>query len=105
MSSPTRTWSSFDMMQQSPRASFADAAVSSSIRQKRPDAWAVHWGRQVVFMLEFTRPNDGADDWQTRTDAYKDERCRPLRDKLAALLLPGWKVETMAFFLGIRGSF
>ena len=71
---------------------------------KRPDAWAVHWGRRVVFILEFTRPNDGADDWQTRTDAYKEERYRPLRDKLAALL-PGWKVETIAFSLGIRGSF
>ena len=81
-----------------------DAALSSSIRRKRPDAWAVHWGRRVVFILEFTRPNDGADDWQTRTDAYKEERYRPLRDKLAALL-PGWKVETIAFSLGIRGSF
>jgi len=81
-----------------------DAALSSSIRRKRPDAWAVHWGRRVVFILEFTRPNDGADDWQTRTDTYKEERYRPLRDKLAALL-PGWKVETIAFSLGIRGSF
>ena len=40
-----------------------DSALTSSIRQKRPDAWAVHWGQQVVFILEFTRPNDGADDW------------------------------------------
>jgi hypothetical protein len=48
-----------------------DAALSSSIRRKRPDAWAVHRGRRVVFILEFTRPNDGADDWQTLTDAYK----------------------------------
>jgi hypothetical protein len=39
-----------------------DAALSSSIRRKRPDAWAVHWGRRVVFILEFTRTNDGADD-------------------------------------------
>ena len=45
-------------------------------------------------MLEFTRPNDRADDWQTKTDAHKEERYRPLRDKLAALL-PGWKVETV----------
>jgi hypothetical protein len=81
-----------------------DATLSSSIRRKRPDAWAVHWGHRVVFILEFTRPNDGSDDWQTRTDAYKEERYRPLRDKLA-VLLPGWKVETIAFSLGIRGSF
>jgi hypothetical protein len=80
-----------------------DAALSSSIRRKRPDAWAVHWERRVVFILEFIRPNDGEDDWQTRTDAYKEERYRPLRDKLAALL-PGWKVETIAFSLGIRAS-
>jgi hypothetical protein len=48
-----------------------DAAFSSSIRRKRPDAWAVHWGRRATFILESTRPNDGADDWQTRTDACK----------------------------------
>ena len=81
-----------------------DTALSSSIRRKRPDAWAVHWGHRVVFILEFTRPNDGADDWQTRTDVYKEERYAPLKDKLAGLL-PGWKVETIAFSLGIRGSF
>jgi hypothetical protein len=81
-----------------------DAAFSSSIRRKRPDAWAVQWGRRVVFILEFTRPNDGADGWQTRLSAYKEKRYRPLRDKLAALL-PGWKMETIAFALGIRGSF
>ena len=81
-----------------------DTALSSSIRRKRPDAWAVHWGQRAVYILEFTRPNDGADDWQTRTDAYKEERYIPLRDKLAGLL-PGWKVETIAFSLGIRGSF
>lgn len=81
-----------------------DAALSSSIRRKRPDAWAIHWGRRVVYVLEFTRPNDWAVDWQTRTDAYKEERYVPLRDKIAGLL-PGWKVETIAFSLGIRGSY
>jgi hypothetical protein len=59
-----------------------DAALSSSIRRKRPDARAVHWGRRATFIQESTRPNDGADDWQTRTDACKAERYRPLRDKL-----------------------
>ena len=81
-----------------------DAALSSSIRRKRPDAWAVHWGHRVVYILEFTRPNDWASDWQEKTDAYKEERYAPLRDKMAGLL-PGWKVETGAFSLGIRGSF
>ena len=52
---------------------YAGVALTSSIRRKRPDAWAVHWGRRVLYILEFTRPNDWADDWQTRTDAYKTE--------------------------------
>jgi hypothetical protein len=39
----------------------------------------------LAFILEFTRTNDEADNWQTWTDAYKEERCRPLQDKLAAL--------------------
>jgi hypothetical protein len=54
-----------------------DAALSSSIRRKRPDAWAIHWGRRVVYVLEFTRPNDWAVDWQTRTDKYKRSGMRP----------------------------
>ena len=81
-----------------------DAALSSSILRKRPDAWAIHWGRRAVYVLEFTRPNDWAVDWQTRTDEYKEGRYAPLRDKIAGLL-PGWKVETIAFSLGIRGSY
>ena len=72
-----------------------DAALSSSIRWKRPDAWAVRWGRRILYVLEFTRPNDGACDWQDRTDTYKEERYEP------RYLLPGWKVETIAFALGI----
>ena len=36
-----------------------EAALSSSIRRKRPDAWAVHWEPRVVYILEFTCPNDG----------------------------------------------
>jgi hypothetical protein len=54
-----------------------DAALSSSIRRKRPDAWAIHWGRRAVYVLEFTRPNDWAVDWQTRTDEYKEGGMRP----------------------------
>ena len=48
----------------------ADNAFTSGIRRERLDAWAVHWGSRVLYILEFTRPNDLADDWQTRTDAY-----------------------------------
>ena len=82
----------------------ADVALTSGIRRKRPDAWAVHWGRRVLYILEFTRPNDWADDWQTRTDAYKTERYTPLRDRIATLL-PRWNIEIVTFSLGIRGSY
>ena len=71
----------------------------------------MHWGRRILYVLEFTRPNDWAGDWQDRTDTYKDrtdtykeERYAPLRNMIAGLL-PGWKVETIAFALGIRGSY
>ena len=42
----------------------------------------LHWGRWVLYILEFTRPNDWADDLQTRTDAYKTE--------LYTQLWPSW---------------
>ncbi len=28
------------------------------IQRKRPDAWAIHWGKRCLFILEFTRLND-----------------------------------------------
>jgi hypothetical protein len=36
----------------------ADPALASCIRRtrKRPDGWAVYWGRRRVRILEFTRP-------------------------------------------------
>ena len=49
----------------------------------RPGAQAVHGGHRVVLIQEFTRPNDWAGDWQSKTDAHKEERYAPLRDKLA----------------------
>ena len=52
--------------------------------------------------LQFTRPNDCADDWQTQTDAHKTDLYTPLRDRIATLLLL-WKVEIVTFSLGIRG--
>ena len=79
-----------------------DVALTSGIRRKRPDAWAalVCWGRLVLYILEFTRPNDWADDWQTQTDAYKTERYTRLRDRIATLL-PRWNIEIVTFSLGI----
>ena len=77
----------------------ADVALTSGIRRKRPDAWAVHWGRRVLYILEFTRPNDWADDWQTRTDAYKTERYSlslPPSRSLPPTLAEGKGIRTFA---------
>ena len=60
----------------------------------------MHCGQRILYILEFTRPNHWAGDWQARTDAYKEERYAPLREKIVRLL-PGWKVETIAFSLGM----
>ncbi len=35
-----------------------DMDTDAIIQRKRPDAWAVHWGKRRLFILEFTRPND-----------------------------------------------
>ena len=59
-----------------------DAALSSITRRKRPDAWAARWGRRIPHVLEFTRPNDWAGDWQARTDAYNEGRYAPLREQI-----------------------
>jgi hypothetical protein len=83
----------------------AEQALASGIRRKRPDAWAVHWGRRRVRVLEFTRANDYLQDWHVTTEDYKTERYRPLRDKMAAGLQPPWSVKTVCFTLGIRGSY
>ena len=32
----------------------SDVALTSGISRKRPDAWKVHWGRRVLYILEFT---------------------------------------------------
>jgi hypothetical protein len=86
-------------------ATDAERALASGIRRKRPDGWAVHWGRRRVRVLEFTRANDYRPDWHETTEDYKTERYRPLRDKMAAGLPPSWSVETVCFTLGIRGSY
>jgi hypothetical protein len=83
----------------------ADPALASCIRRKRPDGWAVHWGRRSVRILEFTRCNDYRSDWREETEAYKTARYQPLRDRMLAALPNGWSVEIINFTLGIRGSF
>jgi hypothetical protein len=35
-----------------------DMDTYTMIQRKRQDAWAVHWGKCCLFILEFTRPND-----------------------------------------------
>jgi hypothetical protein len=77
----------------------ADPALASCIRRKRPDGWAVHWGRRRVRILEF-RPY-----WREETEAYKTARYQPLRDRMLASLPNGWSVEIINFILGIWCSF
>ena len=73
-------------------ATEAELALASGIRRKRPDGWAVHWGRRRVRILEFTRCNDNRSDWRETTEEYKTTRYQPLRDKMAAGLPPAWSV-------------
>jgi hypothetical protein len=86
-------------------ATKAERALASSIRRKRPDGWAIHWGRRKIQVLEFTRCNDYRLDWRELTEEYKSERYRLLRDKMAASLPHGWTVETVCLTIGIRGSY
>ena len=83
----------------------ADLNLSSGIRRKRPDGWAVHWGRRLLRILEFTRCNDYRQDWRETTEQYKTRRYQSLRDRMTELLPRGWSVEVVNFTLGIRGSF
>ena len=83
----------------------ADLSLASGIRRKRPDGWAVHWNRRRIRILEFTRCNDFRVDWREATEEYKTGRYQPLRDRMTALLPPGWSVEIVNFTVGIRGSF
>lgn len=84
-----------------PRSDGEDSGLASSIHRKR--LGCPLGGDRVLYMLEFTRPSDWAEDWQGRTDTYTTRRlrCGTLRGKLLQLL-PGWKVETIAFSLGTR---
>ncbi len=86
-------------------ATEADRALASSIRRKRPDRWAIHWGRRKVQILEFTRFNDNQLDWRETTEEYKSKRYRLVRDKIAASLPHRWTVETVYLTIGFHGSY
>ena len=75
-----------------------------SLMRKRPDAWAIQWSKQLLVILEFTRPSDRQPDALLKTDELKVERYTPLRERLARCL-PGWEVTIQSFSMGIRGSF
>ena len=40
----------------------AQLALATGIRRKLQDGWAVHWGRRLIRILEFTRCNDYRSD-------------------------------------------
>jgi ribonuclease HI len=78
--------------------------AATAIQRKRPDAWAVHWGKRNLFILEFTRPNDRCATALQDTDAYKRDRYTPLQNRLAGHLA-GWQLGILTFTIGIRGSY
>jgi hypothetical protein len=73
------------------------------IQRKRPDAWAVHWGKLCLFILEFTRPNDRDALALQDTDSLKTARYTPLPDRLV-MILPAWEGVIQTYTMGIRGS-
>ena len=81
-----------------------DTDAEAAIQRKRPDAWAVHWGKRNLLILEFTRPNDRGETALRDTDAYKTDRYTPLKNRLAGHLA-GWTVGILTFTIGIRGSY
>ena len=82
-----------------------DPALGAGLLRKRPDGFAINWGRKTVLVLEFTRAFDSRADWHTIVDQHKTGRYTPLRNKLLGCLGLGWSVEIVPFSLGIRGSY
>ncbi len=68
-----------------------DMDTDAMTQRKRPDAWAVHWGKRRLFILEFTRPFYRDALALQDTDSLKTARYIPLRDRLV-MLLPAWEV-------------
>ncbi len=80
-----------------------DMDTDAMIQRKRPDAWAIHWGKRCLFVLELTRPNDRDALALQNTDSLKTARYTPLRDRLV-ILLSAWEVGKQSYPMGIRGS-
>jgi len=80
--------------------------------KRRPDGFAVNGKDKKVFVLEFTRPDDSWDDFNTRTEERKNERYRSFVSALSSWLnsRPAseengtWRVEQINFTTGVRGS-
>jgi hypothetical protein len=85
----------------------ANVALAASIRKKRPDRWALQWGRRLIRILDFTRCNDRdyRQDWHETTETYKTSRYQPLSDRMTEVLPRGWSVEIVNFTLGMPGLF
>jgi hypothetical protein len=83
----------------------AEPVLAAEVHRKRPDGWAVNWGRPALFILEFTRPYDKSKNFHSRADTHKTEKYRPLKDRLIGLLPNEWEVDILTFTLGVRGSF
>ena len=77
----------------------ADVAFTSGICRKWPYAWVV---AVVLYILEFTSPNNWPNDWQIQTDAYKTERYTLLLDTTATLL-PQCKVVIVSLGISSQG--
>ena len=64
-----QAWGELTDVQLDGEGEHADADVVTL--RKRPDAWAVHWGKRCLFILEFTRPNNRDTLALHDTDALK----------------------------------
>jgi hypothetical protein len=82
----------------------ADLALTSSIRRKRPAVVAVHWGRLMVWILEFSRVNHYKEDWCETMERYKTG-WYPLSNRTTEALPRGLSVKQINLTLRIRGSF
>jgi hypothetical protein len=82
----------------------AELSISSCIRRKQLDVWAVHCSQRMIRIIGFTRCNDFRLDWRKTTEQYKSVRDQPLRDKMTELLPPSWSVEIVNFTVGISDS-
>lgn len=81
-----------------------DTNEGGGLGRKRPDAWAIRWDTNTVYILEFTRPYDSQQNWETATDRYKQNKYLPVKNRIRQSL-PAWTVEILTFTMGVRGSY